>query len=160
VEKILEILQEDSRATIKEISIMLGETEEEVKNKIKELEEQNIILKYTTVINEEEWKENEVTAFIELDVTIERGKGYDAIAERIYRFKEVKSLYLLSGKYDLLLVVEGESLETIAYFVAEKLATLDYVNATDSHFLMKKYKENGVAMVPRNKKDTRIKVSP
>ncbi len=160
MEKILEILQEDSRATIKEISIMLGETEEEVKNKIKELEEQNIILKYTTVINEEEWKENEVTAFIELDVTIERGKGYDAIAERIYRFKEVKSLYLLSGKYDLLLVVEGESLETIAYFVAEKLATLDYVNATDSHFLMKKYKENGVAMVPRNKKDTRIKVSP
>lgn len=160
MERILEILQEDSRATIKDIAIMLEVSEEEVRDKIKELEEQNIILKYTTVINEDKWKENLVTAFIELDVTTERGKGFDAIAERIYRFKEVKSLYLLSGKYDLLLMVEGESLEKIAYFVSEKLATLEYVNATDSHFLLKKYKENGVAMVPRNKKDTRIKVLP
>ncbi|MGM0508170.1 MAG: Lrp/AsnC family transcriptional regulator [Fusobacteriota bacterium] len=160
MEKIIEILKEDSRATVKDIAVMLNKPEEEIQKKIKKLEDDNIILKYTTVINEEKWEEEKVTAFIELDVNTERGKGFDSIAERIYRFKEVRSFYLMSGKYDLLLMVEGKSLKEIANFVSNKLATLKYVNATDTHFLLKKYKENGISMIPKNKKDNRIKVMP
>ncbi len=160
MDKILEILREDSRVTSKDISVMLGISEEEVKEKVKKLEEDNIILKYTAIINEEKWQDDKVRAFIEVKVTPERERGFDAIAERIYRFSQVKSMYLVSGGYDFLIVVEGDNLKEVAMFVSEKLSTLDYVNGTSTHFFLKKYKENGVAMTPKDKEDNRLSVTP
>lgn len=160
MDKILELLMEDSRLTSKDISIMLGVDEEEVKKNIKKLEEDNIILKYTTVINEEKWEDDKVRAFIEVKVNPEREKGFDAIAERIYKFPQVKSLYLMSGGYDFQIVVEGNSIKDIAMFVSSKLSTLENVNSTATHFLLKKYKENGVIMEVEKREDTRIAVTP
>lgn len=161
MDKILEILKEDSRVTPKDISIMLGLTEVEVMEKIKELENNNIILKYTTIINEEKWEnDDKVRAFIEVKVSPEREKGFDSIAERIYKFPQVKSLYLMSGGYDFQIVVEGDSIKEIAMFVASKLSTLDNVNSTATHFMLKKYKENGINMSESKKEDNRIAVTP
>lgn len=160
MEKVLEILKEDARATPKDIAIMLGITEEEVIEKIKSLEDDNIILKYTTIINEEKWNKDRVQSFIEVKVTPEREMGFDAIAERIYKFPQVKSLFLMSGGFDFLIVVEGESLKDVAMFVSEKLSTLDYINSTSTHFLLKKYKENGVTMETTEKQDSRLAVMP
>ncbi|MDN5304727.1 MAG: hypothetical protein PWP46_1613 [Fusobacteriaceae bacterium] len=160
MEKIIEILKEDSRATPKDIAIMLGISEEEVKEKIKQLEKDNIILKYTTIINEEKWEDEKVQAFIEVKVSPEREMGFDAIAERIYKFPQVKSLFLMSGGFDFLIVIEGKSLKEVALFVSEKLSTLDYINSTATHFMLKKYKENDVIMEDKEKVDNRLAVMP
>ncbi|TDT67447.1 AsnC family transcriptional regulator [Hypnocyclicus thermotrophus] len=160
MEKIIEILKEDSRATPKDIAIMLGISEEEVKEKIKQLEKDNIILKYTTIINEEKWEDEKVQAFIEVKVSPEREMGFDAIAERIYKFPQVKSLFLMSGGFDFLIVIEGQSLKEVALFVSEKLSTLDYINSTATHFMLKKYKENDVVMEDKEKVDNRLAVMP
>ncbi len=159
MDKIIEIIKEDSRATPKDIAIMLGMTEEEVVKKIKKLEDDNIILKYTAIINEEKWNDDKVKAFIEVKVTPEREKGFDSIAERIYKFPQVSSLYLMSGGFDLLVVVEGDSLKEVAMFVSEKLSTLECVVGTSTHFLLKKYKEKGVIM-SGEEEDKRMSVSP
>lgn len=160
MEKILDILKEDSRVSTKDIAIMLGISEEEVKIKIKELEEKNIIVKYTTVINEDKLDKNKVKAFIEARVVPEREMGFDKIAERIYNFPQVSSLYLISGGFDLLIEVEGESLQDVAMFVSERLSTLEYVNSISTHFLLKKYKENGTIMAGEKKQDDRMLISP
>lgn len=167
MEKIIEILKEDSRVTPKEIGIMLGLSKEEVLKKIEELEDNNIILKYTTIINEEKleneekWdNEEKIRAFIEVKVTPEREKGFDSIAERIYKFPQVKSLYLMSGAYDFQIVVEGDSIKEISMFVSKKLSILENVNSTATHFLLKKYKENGVYMSESKREDNRIAVTP
>ena len=159
MDKIIEILKEDSRATAKDISFMLGISEQEVVEKIKKLEEDNIILKYTAIINEEKWENDKVKAFIEVKVTPERERGFDAIAERIYKFPQVSSLYLMSGGFDFLIVVEGDSLKEVAMFVSEKLSTLECVVSTSTHFLLKKYKEKGVIM-SGEEEDKRMSVSP
>jgi DNA-binding Lrp family transcriptional regulator len=159
MDKIIEIIKEDSRATPKDIAVMLGMTEEEVIIKIKKLEDDNIILKYTAIINEEKWNDDKVKAFIEVKVTPEREKGFDSIAERIYKFPQVSSLYLMSGGFDLLVVVEGDSLKEVAMFVSEKLSTLECVVGTSTHFLLKKYKEKGVIM-SGEEEDKRMSVSP
>ncbi len=159
MDKIIEIIKEDSRATPKDIAVMLGMTEEEVVNKIKKLEDDNIILKYTAIINEEKWDSETVRAFIEVKVTPEREKGFDSIAERIYKFPQVISLYLMSGGFDFLVVVEGQSLKEVAMFVSEKLSTLECVVSTSTHFLLKKYKEKGVIM-NGEEEDKRMSVSP
>lgn len=159
MDKIIEIIKEDSRATPKDIAVMLGMTEEEVVSKIKKLEDDNIILKYTAIINEEKWDSETVRAFIEVKVTPEREKGFDSIAERIYKFPQVISLYLMSGGFDFLVVVEGQSLKEVAMFVSEKLSTLECVVSTSTHFLLKKYKEKGVIM-NGEEEDKRMSVSP
>ena len=138
---------------------MLGISEEEVIAKIKKLEDDNIILKYTAIINEEKWENDKVKAFIEVKVTPERERGFDSIAERIYKFPQVSSLYLMSGGFDLLIVVEGDSLKEVAMFVSEKLSTLECVVGTSTHFLLKKYKEKGVIMAGEEE-DKRMSVSP
>lgn len=160
MDKILEILKEDARTSAKDIAVMLGLTEEEVKCKIKEYEDKGVILKYSAIINEEKVSEEKVTAFIEVNVIPERGRGFDAIAERIDRFPQVKSLYLMSGAYDFLIVVEGENIKDVAMFVSEKLSTLEFVSKTATHFFLKKYKENGVNMMLENDGDHRIAVMP
>ena len=160
MDKVIEILKEDCRVAAKDIATMNNKSEDEVKSIIKDLEEKNIIVKYTTIINEEKVREEKVQAFIEAKVSPERDMGFDAIAERIYNFPQVKSLYLISGGFDFLITVEGNSLKDVAMFVSEKLSTLEYINSIATHFLLKKYKENDVVMVGEKIKDQRIQVMP
>lgn len=143
--EIAELLQKDARLSPEDIASMLNKDVQEVKAKIKEMEENGTIIKYCAIINEEKLQaqRDKVIAFIEIQVTPEREKGFDAIAERIYHFPQVQSLYLMSGRYDLLAVVEGENLKEVAFFVSDKLSTLDNVKSTMTHFLLKKYKVGG-----------------
>lgn len=154
--EILEILEKDARTTPEEIARMLKKSVGAVKNTIKKLEKEGIILKYKTVLNKELIKDDRKTtrALIEVRVAPQRGSGFDHIAERIYRFPEVVSCYLLSGTYDLLLVVEGKDIHEISSFVSERLATLENVRSTVTHFLLKKYKEDGdiLKRIERNKR--------
>lgn len=160
VEKILEILKEDSRISTKDIATMLGQSEDDIKAAIKDLEDRNVIVKYTTLINEEKLESTKVKAFIEAKVSPEREMGFDKIAERIYNFPQVSSLYLISGGFDFLIVVEGKSLQEVAMFVSERLSTLEYINSISTHFLLKKYKENGTILAGEKKEDDRILITP
>jgi len=143
MKEILEILERDSRHTPEQIAVMLGIPEEEVKALIKKYEEEGIIVGYTTKINWDKTERESVTALIEVKVTPQRGEGFDKVAERIYKYPEVESCYLMSGGFDLTVIIRGKSLKEVATFVAEKLATLDMVQSTSTHFVLKKYKENG-----------------
>ncbi|HAR63349.1 MAG: Lrp/AsnC family transcriptional regulator [Candidatus Margulisiibacteriota bacterium] len=144
--QIIDILEQDSRTTSKEIATMLNISVEEVETNIKQMEADKVIVKYTAIVNKEKVSGSVqgVEAFIEVQVKPERDKGFDSIAERLYSFPEVKSLYLMSGGYDLLVVIQGANLNDIASFVYQKLATLENVKSTRTHFLLKKYKENGI----------------
>jgi DNA-binding Lrp family transcriptional regulator len=141
-EDILEILTTDGRATHGDIAKQLNIQESAVTKYIKKFEKDKIILRYRTHVNWERIRQHEVRALIEVRVIPERGVGFDAIAESIYRYPEVTALYLISGGYDLLVQVEGPSLKDVAFFVSEKLATLKNVQSTATHFLLKKYKED------------------
>ena len=145
MDEILEILEKDARLTPEEIARMTGKSVQAVKSAIKKYEKDEIILKYKTIINKElaETDRKAVRALIEVKITPQKNVGFDHIAERIYQFPEVTSCYLLSGGYDLLLVVEGKDIQTIAGFVASKLASMENVRGTVTHFLLKKYKEDG-----------------
>lgn len=143
MDEILEILEKNSRVTIPELAQMTGRREDEIKEEIKRLEKESVILKYTTVINKDK-TDSIVQALIEVKVIPQRGIGYDSVAERIINFPEVVTAYLISGTYDIHVVVEGSDLKEVATFVSEKLATLDQVTGTVTHFLLKKYKEHGV----------------
>ena len=156
---ILEILFNDSRTTPAQIAVMTGRTEEEVTAVIRSLEAQKIILKYSSVINWDRVEADQVEAVIEVRVTPQRDEGFDAIAEQIYRFDEVSSVYLMSGAYDLMVTVKAGSMKRLALFVAEKLSTLDHVLSTATHFVLKKYKVEGVIFEER-KKDERLVISP
>jgi DNA-binding Lrp family transcriptional regulator len=144
MEEILEIIENNNKLSPEQIAIMLGKSVEEVKAAIKQMEEQNVIVGYSTLINWEKTNKETVTALIEVRVTPQRGEGFDKIAERIYRYPQVKSCYLMSGGFDLTVVIEGKSMKEVALFVAEKLATLESVLSTSTHFVLKKYKENAV----------------
>ena len=143
--EILEILEKNSRATPEEIGRMLNMTPRAVKGAIKKLEKDGVILKYKTVINKEIVRDenSDVRALIEVRVAPQKNLGFDHLAERIYRFPEVASCYLMSGTYDLLVVVEGKNIHTVSNFVAEKLAPMENVRGTVTHFILKKYKEDG-----------------
>ena len=145
MDEILEILENDSRLTPEEIGKMIGKPAAAVKSAIKKYEKEGIIIKYKTVINKELLQEetNGVRALIEVNVAPQKNVGFDYLAERIYQFPEVTSCYLLSGSYDLLLIVEGKSIHTVSNFVAEKLSPMENVRGTVTHFLLKKYKEDG-----------------
>ena len=144
---LLEILSADSKISTEDIARQHNISVDRVKKYISRLEKDRIILKYKTLINWERIKNDEVRALIEVKVTPERGVGFDSIAESIYRFPEVSSVYLLSGSYDLLVQVEGPNLREVSFFVSEKLATIKNVQSTVTHFLLKKYKEDGEPMV-------------
>lgn len=156
---ILEILFNDSRTSPAQIAVMTGHSEEEVAAVIRSLEAQKIILKYPAMINWDRVDVDQVEAVIEVRVTPQRDEGFDAIAEEIYRFDEVSSVYLMSGAYDLMVTVKASSMKKLALFVAEKLSTLDHVLSTATHFVLKKYKLEGVIFEER-KKDERLVVSP
>jgi DNA-binding Lrp family transcriptional regulator len=143
MEEILEILENNSRLTEEQIAVMLNKSVEEVKALIKKLEEDNIILGYKTLVNWEKTDKESVTALIEVKVTPQRGQGFDKVAERIYRYPEVQSCYLMSGGFDLMVLIEGKTMKEVALFVAEKLAPLESVLSTATHFVLKKYKDKG-----------------
>jgi len=143
MKKILEALEKDARLTPEQISTMTGTPVAEVKKVIKKAEDDHIILKYKTVIDWAKFGEEEVGALVEVKVVPQRNVGFDAIAERIYRFKEARSVYLASGAYDIAVLVAGNTMQEIAVFVSEKLAPLDAVQGTVTHFILKKYKEDG-----------------
>lgn len=146
-ERILEILCKHAKTDVEEIAKQVDIPADKVKTYIKKFEDDRIILGYHTDINWQRIRLNEVKAIIEVKVIPERKVGFDSVAESIYRFPEVTSVYLMSGGYDLLVQVEGESLREVALFVSEKLATIHGVQSTVSHFLLKKYKEDGVILV-------------
>lgn len=143
MEEILEVLEKNSRISEEQIAVMLNKTVEEVRTAIKKLEEDNIILGYNTMVNWERTSKETVTALIEVKVTPQRGEGFDKVAERIYRFPEVNACYLMSGGFDLTVIVEGKTMKEVALFVAEKLAPLESVLSTATHFVLKKYKDKG-----------------
>ena len=156
---ILNILTEDARTPISQIAVMLGETESTIADTIARLERQRIILKYPALVNWERVDVDQVEAMIEVRVTPQRGEGFEAIAEQIYRFEEVSSVYLMSGGYDLLVNMKARTMRQLALFVAEKLSTIEHVISTATHFVLKKYKDQGVLM-DETTEDLRLKVTP
>ncbi len=156
---ILEILFNDSRTTPEQIAVMTGSDVDEVTAVIRSLEAQKIILKYPAMINWDKVETDKVEAVIEVRVTPQRDAGFDAIAEQIYRFEEVSSVYLMSGAYDLMVIVKANNMKQLALFVAEKLSTLEHVLSTATHFVLKKYKLEGVIFEDKHK-DERLVVSP
>lgn len=140
---ILKILEDDCRYTPAKIAVMLGKTEEEIESAMRSMEERGVIVKYTAIVNGERLSDETVQALIEVRVSPQKSSGFDAIAEEIYRFEEVKSCYLMSGGYDLAVFIEGKTLRDVARFVSERLSTLDDVLLTATHFILKKYKIEG-----------------
>lgn len=153
MEEILEILEKNGRVSEEQIAVMLNRDAEEVRAAIKRLEENNVIVGYNTLINWEKTKRETVTALIEVKVTPQRGEGFDKVAERIYRYPEVKACYLMSGGFDLTVIIEGKTMKEVALFVAEKLAPLESVLSTSTHFVLKKYKDKGVIFEERDVDD-------
>lgn len=145
-EELLSILEKNSRIGLKELSMMLGYSEIDVANEISNLEKDGIICGYHTLINWEKTSLEKVDALIEVKVTPQRGQGFDKIAERIYNYPEVKSVYLISGGFDLLITLEEKSLKEISNFVSDKLSTLDRILSTTTHFILKKYKDHGTIL--------------
>lgn len=143
---ILEILKNEARVTEREIARRLQIPEDQVAGTISKLEDERVIQGYRAVVDPERLDEEPMMGIIQLKLCPQRNRGYDAIAEQIYRFPEVKLCYLISGDFDLLVFVEGHSLKQVALFVTEKLATLEHVQTTSTHFILKKYKESGIIM--------------
>ncbi|MBI4286375.1 MAG: Lrp/AsnC family transcriptional regulator [Chloroflexi bacterium] len=141
--EILQILEKDARTTSKQIAAMTGLPVPEVTRLIKQAEEKRLIVKYKTVVNWDKVGEDQVWALIEVRITPQRDVGFDAIAERIYRFPQARTVYLVSGTYDLLVMVVGKTMHEVADFVSLKLAPLEGVQGTVSHFMLKRYKEDG-----------------
>lgn len=144
MEEILEVLEKNSRYTDQEIAVMTGKTVEEVREAIRDYEERSIIAGYTTLINWENTGRETVTALIEVQITPQRDVGFDKVAERIYKFPQVKACYLMSsGGFDLTVIVEGKTMKEVAMFVSDKLSIQEYVTGTATHFVLKKYKDHG-----------------
>lgn len=158
-EKILQAIDRDSKMTSKDLAVMLGSTEEEIKKLIEELEEDKVICGYPTLINWEKIKSERVTAMIEVKVTPQRGMGFDKIARRIYKFDEVEAVYLMSGGFDLTVFIEGKSMQEVARFVSDKLAPMDAILSTSTHFVLKRYKQHGLELEAKNE-DERMLITP
>ena len=160
MDEILEILEKDARTSVEDMAKMLKKKTQDVKNAIKKYEKDGVILKYKTVINKGLVKDEEasVRALIEVSIVPQKDLGFDKVAERIYSFPEVSSCYLISGTYDLLVIIEGRSIQAVSSFVAEKLSCLENVRRTTTHFMLKKYKEDGVVL-KHKEENKRIAIS-
>ena len=141
MEELLRLLEKDASLTTEQLAAMLDKTEEEIDKAIADYKAKNVIIGYTALVDWEKVKDNVVTALIEVKTSPQRGDGFDRIAERIYQYEEVESVYLMSGSFDLAVFIKGKSLQDVAYFVSAHLAPLDGVTGTATHFLLKKYKE-------------------
>ena len=158
-EKILNMLEKNSRIDLKELAVVLGVEEAAVMNELEAMEKENIICGYHTLINWDKAGVEKVSALIEVRVTPQRGMGFDKVAERIYNYPEVRSVYLISGAYDLMVILEGKTLREVSNFVSDKLSTLDSVLSTATHFILKKYKDHGTAFATK-KEDEREMITP
>lgn len=158
-EQILRLIEHNSRIDIAQIAVLLGVSEAQVANEIADMEKEGIICGYYTLINWENTGDERATALIEVRVAPQRGEGFDRVAERIEKFDEVKSLYLMSGDFDLTVILELKTMKEVAMFVTEKLSTLDSVLGTATHFVLKKYKDYGTVFEEESK-DERMMVTP
>ncbi len=158
-ELILGIIEKNSKIDVKELAILLGISEVDVANEIAKMEKENIICGYHTLINWDHTGKERVVALIEVKVTPQRGMGFDKIAERIYQFNEVNAVYLMSGSFDFTVIIEGKTMKEVAQFVSEKLAPMDSVLSTGTHFVLKKYKEHGTVLSD-TKTDERQLITP
>jgi DNA-binding Lrp family transcriptional regulator len=157
--KILELLKEDARLSASTIATMLGSNEAEVSSAIDEMEKEHVIVKYAAVVNWSKVDDEKVTALIEVECSPERGRGFESIAERIYLYPEVKSVYLMSGAYDLCVEIDGKNLKEVASFVSNKLSTIESVISTKTFFILKKYKQDGI-IFEEFEDDHRLLISP
>ena len=144
MDKILNLLEENATLTPKQLAVMLEKEEGDIKKAIKAYEKDGVILGYKTIIDWDKTEREYVTALIEVKLTPQKDRGFDKVAEKIYNYPEVQSLYLMSGAYDLAVFIEGRTMREVAYFVAQKLAPIDSVMSTATHFVLRKYKDKGV----------------
>lgn len=158
-EEMLRILEKNSRISLKDLAVLLGVTEVEAANELSRMESEGIICGYATIIDWDKTSNERVSALIEVRVTPQRGKGFDDIAERIYKYPEVTSVYLISGGFDLLVTIDGRSLKEIALFVSDKLSTQEEVVSCTTQFILKKYKDHGTILTKKYE-DKREKVTP
>ncbi len=158
-EQLLRIIEKNSRIDLGEVAIILGVEEETIVNELAALEAEGIICGYHTMIDWDKTDVEQVQALIEVRVTPQRGRGFEQIAERIYRYPEVSSTYLMSGGYDLMVILEGKTLKEVSTFVTDKLSTIDEVTSTATHFILKRYKDHGTVM-QKKKKDEREVFTP
>ncbi len=157
-EQILNVLERNSRIDLGELAVLLGSSEAVIANEVQDMEKEGIICGYHTLIDWDKTSAEKVTALIEVRVTPQRGHGFDSIAERIYNYPEVRSVYLISGGFDLMVILEGKSLKEVSSFVSNKLSTLDTVISTATHFILKKYKDYGT-ILGRKEEDERQRVT-
>lgn len=157
--EILKLLEVDSKLTVKDIAAMLGADEAAVAADIKAMEEDKIICGYHTMIDWDKVAEEKVTALIEVKVTPQRGQGFDRIAERIYNYEEVNAVYLMAGTFDFTVIIQGKTLKEVSRFVSEKLAVMETVISTSTHFVLKKYKDHGI-IFNAAKQDERLAIIP
>ena len=157
--EILKYLEKNSRVDLSELAVLLGVTQTDIANAMANMEQEKLICGYHTLIDWDKAGVEKVTALIEVRVTPQRDRGFDRIAERIYNYPEVFSVYLISGGYDLLVTLEGKTLKEVSRFVSEKLSTVDEVISTATQFILKKYKDYGTVMGAR-KESERMKVTP
>ncbi|EHO52532.1 MULTISPECIES: Lrp/AsnC family transcriptional regulator [Lachnoanaerobaculum] len=158
-EKILSVIEKNSRIDIEELAILLGEDETAIANEIADMEKEGVICGYHTLINWDKTNNEKVNALIEVRVTPQKGMGFDNIAERIYQFSEVNAVYLMSGSFDFTVFIEGRTMRDVAQFVSDKLAPMDSVLSTATHFVLKKYKDHGTILSAK-KKDERQLITP
>ena len=155
-EKILNYIETNSRIDIHDLAIMMGTDETTIMNELEEMEQSHIICGYHTLINWEKAGIEKVTAMIEVRVTPQRGMGFDKVAERIYNYPEVNSVYLISGGFDFMVTLEGRTLREVSEFVSDKLSPLDSVLSTKTNFILKKYKEHGTIMAEQRKDEREL----
>lgn len=158
-EQILTFLEKNSRIDLRELAVLLGSDEITIANEIAKMEQEKVICGYHTLIDWDKTSTEKITALIEVRVTPQRGQGFDSIAERIFNYPEVRSVYLISGAYDLMVILEGKTLKEVSGFVSDKLSTLDTVLSTATHFVLKKYKDHGT-IFDKKVKDERMLVTP
>lgn len=158
-EKILAVLEKNGRIDLSDLAALLGESEVAVANEVAEMEREKIICGYHTMINWDKTGDEKVVALIEVKVTPQRGMGFDKIAERIYQYSEVESVYLMSGSFDFTVILEGKTMREVAQFVSDKLSPMDSVLSTATHFVLKKYKDHGTVMCD-DPEDERMLITP
>ena len=158
-EELLSIIEKNSRIDLKELAVLLGVSEVDVANEMQKLENEGVICGYHTLIDWEKTSTEKINALIEVRVTPQRGQGFDRIAERIYNYPEVKSVYLISGGYDLMVTLEEKSLKEISNFVSDKLSTQESILSTATHFILKKYKDHGT-ILSKKSEDEREVITP
>jgi DNA-binding Lrp family transcriptional regulator len=142
--EILKLLENDARLTDKQLAVMMDTDEAEIRREINELEKSGTILAYKTIIDWEKTENESVTAMIDVKLTPQKERGFDRVAEKIYNYPEVQAVYLMSGSYDLSVVIEGKTMKEVAFFVSQKLSTIDAVTSTATHFVLHKYKDKGI----------------